>query len=198
MHHLDANNLIIIAAVDFEFSPLKKLFPDAIFFEFGIGALAAAARISAAKSKFENKDILYIGTAGTFSKFENVEVVRASTVAWLPTCQRQNLSYSVEKNPLLTLNSHSQFASISPRNVVCAPNVSLVDNLPAELTPKNTIENIELYSVASHLLPIAKSFTAVLGITNAVGKNSHEQWKANFKTAANEIALTLQNISHTF
>jgi hypothetical protein len=46
------------------------------------------------------------------------------------------------------------------------------------------VETIELYRVARMVLPVAKSFRVLLGITNAVGPLAREQWLSHHSKCA--------------
>ncbi len=192
----------MISAAAFEYAPLREqlqsrsFYSDAQFFEVGIGPINSAQFVASNLTSFKNKNVIYIGTAGTFGNFEGVRIVRAATVQWLPTCERHGLSYAVKPDPILKLDRPlSALAELDSVKVICSTNVSLSNELPVELIPKNTVENLELYSCARQIAGVSASFTGILGITNAIGKDAHQQWRSNFHEAAQlsaSIILSLQ------
>jgi len=186
--------ILLVSATGFEVDPtfeaLKSLGHEVEKFTVGIGALEAAKRAHALADVVKNQNVIFIGSCGHFTSFDDgqIKLTSAKTVHWLPTCERQSLSYSIKgSSPPVTMKTPPSWCSLKQSNVLCAPAISLTDTLPSKFTPSECVENVELYSVANELNS-AKTLAVILAITNKVGLNSHEQWKSGFKLAAQETS----------
>jgi len=186
--------LAVFAAADFEIKPLLEVLTerkiDFIACAVGVGALNAALNIREHAQRANNRDAIFVGTCGTFGSFSSPTLVQAQEVCWLPTCERVSLSYPVPGSaaPVSLANLSPWRESLPGVRVVCAPNVSLTDRLPSSYDASQCVENIELYSCAAALKHSARSLTAILCTTNAVGNDAHRQWKQNFELAASLTA----------
>lgn len=185
---------VIIAAAKFELDPLvgalqeKGLTPTTKL--IGIGAINAAKRARAVAESCRGRHVVFVGTCGTFGSFSRMHLVRASEVIWLPTCERMHLSYTVKDSaPPITLPPPPAYISSLPeRKVICSPGISLVSKLPDNLAPELCVENLELYSCIGEIATQAASLSVVLAVTNAVGPDSHSQWRQHFAGAAGATA----------
>jgi hypothetical protein len=187
--------LAICAAARFEVEPLLLRLQQQgtahEFFECGIGSLHAARLCERLSPVLQGRDVLLVGTCGTFGSDPHLALVRARLVRWLPTCVRHELAYSVKGvEPDIALPPPlALFADLPARDVLCGPTISLSARLPSGLDPSQTVENLEAYSVASTLLPSVKSLTILLAITNLVGPDAHAQWLARRDEAARLTAV---------
>jgi hypothetical protein len=158
------------------------------YIELGVGVLESMYRLGALGESLHGKDILFVGTAGILGPFSNPWLVTVESVEWLPTGDRLGHSYSVPKHPPLSTRSiPSLVAKLPVARCFCGPSVS-IDSQVVETLTVSSIENIELYGVAQRILPCARSFSVILGVTNAVGPESHAQWKSNWKECAKMTA----------
>ncbi|MBM4250982.1 MAG: hypothetical protein FJ146_03350 [Deltaproteobacteria bacterium] len=186
--------LVVIAAAKFELDPLvsglqeKGINPLTKL--VGIGALNAAKRSRLVADACRGRHVVFVGTCGTFGSFSKMHLIRASEVLWLPTCERMQLSYTVKDTaPPIVLPPPPQYcASLPERRVVCSPGISLVSKLPDSLSPDHCVENLELYSCINEVINQAVSLSVVLAVTNAVGPDSHTQWRQHFAGAAGATA----------
>lgn len=191
-------NPILIAAAKFELDPLTNSLqqrghtPETKL--TGVGAINAAKRAKALGDACRGRDVIFVGTCGTFGGFSKVCLIRAAEVHWSPTCERLGFSYTVKDTaPPLTLPEPHAFAKGLPtKKVVCSPGISLVGKLPDGLSSDSTVENLELYSCIGEIAQTAQSLTVILAVTNAVGADSHAEWRQNFASAA---GLTAEFIS---
>lgn len=191
-------NPILIAAAKFELDPLTNSLqqrghtPETKL--TGVGALNAAKRAKALGDACRGRDVLFVGTCGTFGPFSKVTLVRATEVHWVPTCERLGFSYTVKDSaPPLTLPEPQAFCrSLPAKKVVCSPGISLVAKLPDSFTADGTVENLELYSCIGEIAQVAQSLSVILAITNHVGADSHAEWRQHFTSAA---GLTAEFIS---
>jgi hypothetical protein len=189
---------IIVSAAKFEALPilssLKKIGPRIKHIEIGVGAINAAKNAAQLAKACKGKHVLFIGSAGIFGKFSGVQLFKGKSVEWLPTGAREGLGYSVPKDNLfITLpKPHLMYADIHSAHIICSSTVSLIcKNNPKSKIP--ALENLELFSCAQEISESAKSFSVVLGITNKVGKSSHEQWLEHWKEASQMIANYIIN-----
>ena len=203
-------NFLLVSAAAFEIAPLiarlrrNRNFEsrgfDFIAAETGVGALAAAATAQGLGVLAQNRHVIFVGTAGIFSGFDDLKgsealaaptLCTASLVAWLPTCERLGLGYGIPRGTIhqITVPPAQHAALKLPAlRVLCSPSISLEagfsKNLAATFDPVTTLENLELFSCIKPLLAFGKSVDIVLGVTNAIGPDAHEQWKKNHKPAA--------------
>jgi hypothetical protein len=183
-------NLVIVAAAKFEADPLTSALeekghaPEARL--TGIGAINAAKKARAIGDAVRGRHVIFVGTCGTFGSFQRVSLVRASDVAWSPTCERMGVSYTVKDSaPPIALPEPPAWAKTLPaRKVLCSPGISLVSKLPDGTAADTSVENLELYSCIGEIAANAASLAVILAITNAVGADSHAQWRQHFAAAA--------------
>ena len=187
-------NPLLIAAAKFELEPLVNALqqmghtPDMML--TGVGAITAAKRARALGEAARGRSVIFVGTCGTFSALSKVHLVRASEVYWSPTCERLNLSYTVKDSaPPIPLPEAPTFARGLPtRKVLCSPGISLVSKIPEGFNAEQTVENLELYSCISEIAAACANLSVILAVTNAVGPDSHTEWRQNFKSAAGKTA----------
>ncbi|MEN9834889.1 MAG: hypothetical protein RL011_1082 [Pseudomonadota bacterium] len=186
--------LVVIAAAKFELDPLvsalqeKGINPTTKL--VGIGALNAAKRARLVADACRGRHVVFVGTCGTFGSFSKMHLIRATEVLWLPTCERMRLSYTVKDTapPIVLPPPPTYCGSLPERRVICSPGISLVSKLPDSFNPDQCVENLELYSCISEIIGQAASLAVVLAVTNAVGPDSHTQWRQHFAGAAGATA----------
>lgn len=191
-------NPILIAAAKFELDPLTNSLqqlghtPESKL--TGIGALAAAKKSRALGDVCRGRHVIFVGTCGTFGPFQKVYLIRAQEVLWLPTAERLGFAYTVKDSaPAITLPKAPAFCdSLPARRVICSPAISLVSKLPDGMQAESTVENLELYACIGEIAAQAASLAVILAVTNAVGPDSHTQWRQHFASAA---GLTAEFIS---
>jgi hypothetical protein len=187
-------DLSIVAAARFEVEPLKNAIEHLGFSPevhlVGIGAINAAKNARTVAEACRGKNVVFVGTCGTFGDFSKPQLITGSEVHWLPTGDRMGFSYTVKDSaPVFTLKRPLPAVSALPqRKIICGPSVSKIAKLPDGYIPAEYVENLELYSCGQEIGAKAGWFSVVLCITNAVGPDSHIQWKENFANAATETA----------
>jgi hypothetical protein len=193
--------VVIVAAVKFEMDPLLESLSlegeEVDWIECGIGAIKPARKSNKLGDKCLGKDVIYVGTCGSFSDFSVPEVIRAEKVLWLPPCVRGNLSWLIEDlDKPIDLPKCPDWAFPFPaKTVICSPSISKSNHIAIDVRrdfylPDNDylVENLELYSSVESILDTSRSFVAILGVTNGVGPDGRIQWKQNFKTLAKMTA----------
>lgn len=191
------NSVLIIAAARFEAeATILKLQSIGIvveFLELGIGALAAVRSIATFDRFNKNQKIFYIGTCGLFGHFTGVELVVPVGVFYSDTAERLGLAYSIKgQYPEFLLNTPPELSELGLRSVdvVSSGAISLEEHLPENLkkTARPLVENLEIYGALPQLISSGLTVYAVLGVTNKIGREAHEEWKAHFRKAAEMTA----------
>ena len=187
-------NPILVAAAKFELDPLANALQERGHAPelrlTGIGALNAAKKAKAIGDSCRGRDVIFVGTCGTFGAYAKVHLVRASEVLWIPTCERMGFSYTVKDTaPPIALPEPPLFCrSLPVRRVVCSPGISLVSKLPDGLPADAMVENLELYACAGEIAASAQSVSVILAVTNSIGADAHSQWRQHFTEAAGMTA----------
>lgn len=186
-------HLLIIAAALFEVEEtvqkLRDQGIDAHAKPIGVGALAAAYNARTLADQCAGANVFFLGTCGTFARFEEVRLVQVGSAHWLPTSDRLGLSYTVQGIcPPRQLPKPPEALTALPSlpivTAICGPSISLDATLPSTFPRETSVENLELYSVLPDVAERAKSFAAILAVTNGVGPSAHQEWRRNFRTAA--------------
>jgi hypothetical protein len=156
----------------------------------GIGPLNAAKKAKALGEMCRGRQVIFVGTCGTFSSFSKPHLVRAHDVFWSPTSDRVGMSYTVKDSapPIALPEPPPWLRSLPARRVVCTPSISLVSRVPEGIAAETAVENLELYSCIGEIAATAASVAVVLAVTNAVGPDSHTQWRQFYGEAAGMTA----------
>lgn len=194
-------NPILLAAAKFELDPLsgalqeKGHTPEVKL--VGIGAINAAKKAKVLGEACRGRAVIFVGTCGSFSSFSKPYLVRAAEALWSPTSDRVGMSYTVKDSaPSISLPDPPAWAKNLPaRRVVCSPCISLVSRVPDGVQGDQAVENLELYSCIGEIAANASSLAIILAVTNAVGADSHTQWRQHFTAAA---GLTAEFIAKAF
>jgi hypothetical protein len=183
-------NPVIVAAAKFEADPLTSVLqekghtPETRL--TGVGAINAAKKARAIGESVRGRNVIFVGTCGTFGAFGKVTLVRAHDVLWSPTCERMGFSYTVRDSapPIALPEAPAWARGLPARRVLCSPGISLVGKLPDGVSADTAVENLELYSCIGEIAANAATLVVVLAVTNAVGPDSHAQWRQHFTGAA--------------
>ncbi len=180
---------LIVSAAPFEIAPLvarlEKKRLDFKVAECGIGALTAASRARELGDAAAGRHVIFVGTSGTFAPFTEPCLCTASRVIWLPACERLGLGYGIPRGSLHEVHLSPEVTSsltsgLPAMTVICSPSISLeagfTDDLLRVLDPELCVENLELFSCIKPLLDSADGVEVILGITNQIGPEAHEQW----------------------
>ena len=199
-------SVTIVSAAPFESEPTLKLLTVAgvtnTYSCVGVGALQSAKNAGKTASVCCDQNVVFIGTAGIFGPFNDIEIVRAQFVEWLPPCVRHGIAYSIPKDngPYDLPKSLQEFQHLRAAHVICSPTITTLPSFAPKAANPGTVwvENLELFSCFREIIAVAKSFTVLLGITNSVGPMGHTEWQANHHDAAVKTAnlfLHLASIS---
>ena len=190
---------MLISAVRFEVDPvldiLKKHQIPHAYHECGVGPLNAARKSLQLREEVRNKNVLYLGSAGTFSNFDKPHLCKVNQVFWLPTGERMGLAKHMEglHRPISLVDS--QLFDLPAKKVLTSTSVSLVNDISLDGLPnrEQLIENMEAYSLLEGLTSSIKNLDVILGVTNAVGSEGSKQWSENFKNVAKITADYLES-----
>ena len=191
--------VLVLAAARFEAQKTLDLLNEKNisyeFFELGIGPINASRNFYSLKEKCLAKNVLYLGTCGTFSEFKTIEIFQATTVYWQPACVRTSLaSFNPKWHPPIKLKENKNI-NLKKKIVLTSPSISLSSkisptlNLPAR---ENLVENMELYCV-SEALNQANSLTTVLALTNACSFEGRKKWQENHQEASKLSMLKIKD-----
>lgn len=194
--------MVIVSAARFETAPLLAHCADChvpvTYIECGVGIFPATVCGEESRALCAEQEVLFVGTGGTFADFSAIEIVRGTSINWLPTARRLGLSYAVDTTPQLLPIPSSHHHDLPTRDIICAPDISKVHALPDSLQPVNCVENIEAYAFLRAIIPVAKTIDVILAITNTVGEKAHGQWQHNHQHAAlltaEYVGARLQNL----
>lgn len=201
------NRLAVISAVAFEAEScleyLDEIDHPYEFFEIGIGPLNAEVFFSQNKAKFEGKDILYIGSCGSYQRevIDEPFFVNPTHVHWSPIADRFQLSESIEGlHPQFQLGAVKKISDLKDAEVFCSSSISTCENIKAcFLEPVRNrgalvVENLEMYALR-HLQGSYKSICFLMGVTNSICSTGREQWKKNFKKTALASKVLLSQLN---
>jgi len=185
---------IIASAAKFETSEIVERLQNsgvnATQLVVGVGLTQAAIISARLRDLVAGRDVFFCCTAGILGNFRNVELFTALGVDFAPVDVRTGQGYLVTNSEeKLMLNS------LQLPLPACWVHNSGSISLKTEKSTKDlpVLETLELYAVAKNWLPVAKSFTCVVAVTNAVGPDAHQQWKDHFRDAATLTADFLAN-----
>lgn len=182
-------SLLIVAAVEFEVLPLtKELQKKNISFDFfpvGIDPLSAARASEKLARGCRGKDVIYLGSCGSFAPFKKPYLVKVKKTLWMPAGIRSGISdFEPSWYKEITFPEGRLGQDLLEATVLTSPEISLTKTI----TRKNLLEedhetlyeNMELYPVAEALKK-AKNLDIILGVTNEICADSRKQWKKNFQ-----------------
>lgn len=185
-------SLLVIAAVKFEALPLlEELYKRNFSFDFfpvGIAPLNAAKSSEKLAETCQGRDVLYIGSCGSFAPFKKPYLVRATSTYWMPAGIRSGIS-DIEASwyPKITFPQGKLGGKLPEATILTSPEISLTKTIKRECLKEekieNLFENMELYPVAEALKQ-SRSLDIILGVTNEICQDSRKQWKENFKEVA--------------
>ena len=191
-------SLLVISAVGFEAKPtldmLEKNNIEHEYMEIGIGPINAAKSTTALKEKAKGKNVIYLGSAGSFGEFSAPYLVMVNKVYWMPTAERMGIAkYMEDLHKPISIPATGNF-DLQAKTVLTSTSVSLDASISLDLPEQSKlIENMEAYSVAAELNEVAESVDIIFGITNGVGPEGSKEWVKNFKKISAMTAEYLES-----
>lgn len=154
------------------------------FFCVGVGAVAAAAKLSLflERSRKKYSRLIFVGTAGVYEKKLSAKkcvgsAVEIQKIVASDGCLARGHSYfPTGISQLYKCRIEPKFLSATCVNTPSITTDSEVANCLAEL---GDVENLELYGCVTAAVLHELPWQAFLGIANIVGPDAHLEWKAN-------------------
>lgn len=186
--------LLLCAAFEPEIAQLRALaLPHTHIATLGIGLVAAAARLGQLLSEHRPQHVIFTGTAGSsdLTVAAMGSVVRASHVHLLDSATLQGQSFFP---PLMTTTIESAtttlFATLPTLPLLSPLAISATASHVAQLQTQwgSYLENLEGFAVATACLAAQIPYDIIVGISNAIGPDGHQQWQAQHE----EVSCTTQ------
>lgn len=204
--------VLVLSAIAAEAAPALKVLSsrlsadDLVDYVLGVGPLESLETSQMLSQSLPQADlIIYIGSCGEFVSSESSVRVRLCTtdrIYWSPTASRTHVACLVTSSPSLRTLDH-----LHPclKSLECIPNFTSPSlTLDPSFIPPELLngqercgtENMELFAIAPYL-NTASRLVMILGITNHVGQNAHEEWLQNRQAVAEMTAeYLLEQIVH--
>lgn len=174
--------LLVLAAVREELGDLDG---DVV----GIGPVIAAARAAAILERKKPSRVVLIGTGGAYPGGPAIGVAVAGRLVGLSYgVAAMGLGY-VPRPPAPIAGDEDTLNQLNlPRHDILTSGAVTTDlTLAKRLSDGWTVEHLEAYGVAVACQNAGVPFTAILGISNAVGPDAHAQW-LTYRDAAQDVA----------
>ncbi|MCX8011570.1 MAG: hypothetical protein N3A64_00230 [Desulfobacterota bacterium] len=193
--------IFFLAAIEEEFNFLKPRLIDfdKIQWEFiplGIGIIDPIINLGKNYKILNGGKIIFLGTAGIIGKrFVPGETYQGSYFRWVST------GLTLKKGFLPGLiypdiGARKLTRGLSEAIIISPPEITADDAIAEILEKENgfCLENLEAYAVAKWFKAQDKSITAILSVSNQVGKESHSQYLKYRELAWEKLAKAIQKI----
>ena len=176
----DKSKIIFIAATSEEIAPFRKKFSKLSQYDYlvvGVGIIEATRIFAERVKEFSSKELfIFVGSSGAYSKKDNI----------LDTYIGSRVKLQIPPNSYLPKVISSEYLLYAPKNLGLKKKT--IYN-PIAITKNNGIknlgvENLEAFALAHIANENNLKFSVITTITNHVGPNAHNEWKANNKKAA--------------
>ncbi|NUQ82341.1 MAG: hypothetical protein HUU10_12085 [Bacteroidetes bacterium] len=193
---------LILSAYEPEqrFLNVDKIQPNVKSAFTGVGPVEAAIHTTRYITSLHPAEIFFIGTAGSYpNRFLSPgDVVIPFSYRFGDVATAMGNSYMPDPQPSeLSFERHCQLPHypFKVKNGVVLTTPSITRETSASVALRDfyraDAEQLEVFSVARVAAYFHISFTAILGISNLVGPDSHSQWKANEEMAIRHASLVL-------
>ncbi len=186
---------LLVSAAPFEAEPTlaacKKAGLDVSYASCGIGPLHAAKAEHNLKELAAGREVIFIGTCGSFLPGQGLQLVHATKTIWFTPCLQAGIAWAIDGlYPVIDLPPPPKSAPPLPKKIIATSSTISRERAYLRNTEtllpfpeKDLVENCELYACAEGL-KAARSLLVVMAITNEIGPNARSQWKNNFGPAA--------------
>ncbi len=166
---------------------------DCTFLLTGVGPLKACLQVARAIEKGRKEQRLvtrvsFVGTAGAYDtvRFPLLSAHRVAVAVFTDAAAASGLSYfPAEASPHGRTSVSPLSQAAEPGLVcVCPPSVTRDATFATSLARLGSFENLELAGIAEACAEDGVPWEAYLGVSNAVGPSSHEEWKASHAEAS--------------
>jgi hypothetical protein len=197
--------LIFLAAIADEFVPLRSRLRNLRrgkatrfkFIELGVGVIDSIITLEKHAKIFLRKDrVIFLGTAGILGKgFVPGETFYASFFRWT------SIGLALKKGFLPDLlyqeiKAQKFFGGLQGLPVISTPEITSDDKTALAFQKQNgpCLENLEAYGVARWFKSNNLSLSALLSVTNPVGKKSHHHYLKYRELAWLKLAETVYHV----
>ncbi len=171
---------------------------DSLICSLGIGFLDAALNLEKLLRSQTIEQIIFIGTAGSYNKALLIgEIVSVNSTAALNLGALLGLAYVPAKQESFKLEAFKDFKS-----ALCFSSleISREEIIAEKLIVQNSaekflVENMELYGVAAVAAKNKIPLKSLLGITNYINPNAHEDWKVNNLEVSEKLCGVIASIA---
>lgn len=182
--------VLILSAVEREQKYIKEksFSKNVILKTVGIGAVEAAINSALLISDLKPQSVYFLGSAGFYPEtYLSVgDVALGYIYQFGDLGQVQNHSYKPEimnreiESSTFCLTDKFSF-KVKNCSVITVPSITKNDELSQKIKDffKTEVEHLEVYSTAKICSDFQIPFFSVLGLSNQVGINSHQQWIEN-------------------
>ncbi len=155
----------------------------------GIGLINAAINLTRICLEEKPKEIVFIGTAGSYGDLKIGEIVRSDKSSNIEIGYLDKLSYS----PLLDRNVSRE---TSKGLLVNSSNFITSNKKTAQKMLKNgyDLENMEFFAVQNVTKNFGISSYGIFYITNYCDENAHKDFVKNHKTALEKLSLYVKKV----
>jgi nucleoside phosphorylase len=168
---------LVCSAWEDEIKELKKNLVDSntLIQALGIGFLEASISLTRLLNQNPQiKEIVFLGTAGTYKKNLMIgEILSIKSTSLLNLGSLLDFSYTPIKNNFIEANS------IKPglKTAHCLSSMEITKKeIDLNIEENYILENMELYGVAKTAEIFSIPWSSLLGVTNYIGPNAHEEW----------------------
>ncbi len=154
----------------------------------GVGLLESALTLSTLIRKYNPKDILFVGSAGSYGKFKIFDKVVSCCASQVEISSLLDSSYSPLDN--LTIDD----VSCETKTVVNSSNYITTNKEFSNIFLKNgyDLENMEFYSVMLTAQKYKINAKGIFIVTNYCDENAHKDFIKNQKDAINLMEKAIE------
>lgn len=173
------------------------------FLTTGVGTHRAAMVLSNALTTALNQgapsaSIYFVATAGAYDSavpLDSAYVV--SSALWTDGALLSGKAYLPQVQRFESINTTAQ-STVSQadkiKRAVSTPGITLDPELAQSLSTIAELENLEIYGVALAATLFGVPWSACLGVSNTVGRDAHEQWRAHHLSASRAAQCLLKEV----
>jgi len=156
---------------------------DVEFLLTGIGPLRAAAAVAHRLARGDVAQVLFVGTAGAYDgqACPLLSAWGVSSARFTDGAAALGCSYfpaTKDASPFEEWVAESVESEKRRVICVCPPSITRDETTAVALAKFGELENLEIAAVATACAVTKVPWQAFLGVSNAVGPNAHEEWKA--------------------
>jgi len=186
--------ILICSAWDKEIKFLQENSPgpDYLIEPLGIGFLDAALNLQQILNKKKFDHIVFLGTAGSYTRDLDLgEIVSVSAVSLLNFATVLGFGYNPVQYP--TFFAERLFLDQKLKPVQCLSGLEITNNenfaqsIVTDYPESGLVENLELFGVAKVADAMQIPWSALLGVTNYIAKDAHQQWHERHQEVSEQL-----------